>query len=645
MRILFITSISDRSEFHLIKGLKERGVEVRVVCDPNDARLPELVALGLESSGLRIRHRFDLRAVKVIREILKSKPYDLIYVTSARGASTSVLASFGIAVKIVAYRGTQGHIYHLDPASLLSFLNPKISTILCNCDAVRRHLLGLGVPSRKLCTVYKGHDLAWYECEPAAVREEFGIPRDALLIGCIANVRSVKGVDLVIKALRLISSSRPVHLIIVGELRGANLSALAKKCGVADRVHLAGYRPDAPQVVRACDLTVMASRAREGVPRAVVESMAQGVPVVVTNVGGMPEIVRHRQDGLVVQPDRPAALATAIEHLANHPELAKEYGASAKERVRQRLSLADYITSTLHLFEHLTVATPAVVPLTKPADRCKISAFIVCCNEDSKIRRALQSVKWCDEIVMVDSGSTDRTLAIGREFTSRIIHQPWLGYSRQKQHALTCCQFDWILNIDADEEISPDLRSEIERMLSLPQIDRDRVHGYELHRMVFFLKRWWRRGGWHREYRLRLFQKQFSQWGGIDPHERAMVTGPVKRMQGTLYHYTYDSLRDQVISLHRHATTASKEILANGIEIRIYHLVFRPLARFVKFYILRRGFLEGVAGFVVAVNEGWYTFLKFAKAWEEQQGLGKEPVTAEEMSIVDQESKDEVVGV
>jgi glycosyltransferase involved in cell wall biosynthesis len=249
--------------------------------------------------------------------------------------------------------------------------------------------------------------------------------------------------------------------------------------------------------------------------------------------------------------------------------------------------------------------------------RSSISAFIVCCNEERQIRRCLESVAWCDEIIIVDSGSTDTTLSICREFTDKITHQKWQGYVKQKRFALEQCSKDWVLNVDADEEVSHELREEVLAILAKDKAENpSRINGYYLNRVVFFLDRWWRKGGWHPEYRLRLCRRSATTWGGEDPHEKASVTGATTRCDSELHHYSFTDLADYVRRMNTLSSNATKSMLNRGVRPSLIAILLRPLARFFKFYISRKGYREGVAGLVVAIIEAMSVFLKYAKVWE-----------------------------
>ena len=245
-----------------------------------------------------------------------------------------------------------------------------------------------------------------------------------------------------------------------------------------------------------------------------------------------------------------------------------------------------------------------------------ISCFVVCCNEEKHMRRCLESVKWCDELIVIDSGSTDRTLEIAREYTDKILHRPWSGYVAQKSFGLEQCTQEWVLNIDADEEVSPELKTELQRLLENAPADID---GYLMNRVVFYLGRWFRKGGWYPEYRLRLCRRSATTWGGLDPHEKAVVRGKTARLCGELLHYTYRDIRDHVARLNSHSSAAAESLFAMGTTTSVSRILFNPPSRFFKFYLLKGGFREGVPGVIAGVLEGAYAFLKYAKLWEKHR--------------------------
>ena len=251
--------------------------------------------------------------------------------------------------------------------------------------------------------------------------------------------------------------------------------------------------------------------------------------------------------------------------------------------------------------------------------RATISAFVVCANEASNIARCLESVRWCDEIIVVDSGSKDQTLEIAARFTDKIIHHDWSGYVAQKRFGLEQCKCEWVINLDADEEVSTELKDEILEKLRLDKDSRlGGVNGFQINRVVFYLGKWWRRGLWYPEFRLRVCRRSATTWGGEDPHEKAAVTGGIQRLKGELFHYTYTDIRDHVARLNSHSSSAAQSMFKRGKRAGIWHITLSPVLRIFKCLVLKRGILEGARGVIVALLEGYYVFLKYIKLLELQ---------------------------
>ncbi len=243
--------------------------------------------------------------------------------------------------------------------------------------------------------------------------------------------------------------------------------------------------------------------------------------------------------------------------------------------------------------------------------RERVSCTIICCDEEDSIRDALESVTWCDEIVVVDSFSRDRTLDICREYTDRIYQRPWPGFVEQKAFALAQARHPWVLNLDADERVSPELRREVEEVLRQPRAD-----GFYVPRLVYYLGRWWRRGDWYPDYRLRLFRRDKVVWGGVDPHEKVILRGRSARLHGPLWHYTYRDIGDHLATINRFTGVAARELLLRRRQASVADLLLRPFWRFLRFYALRGGFTQGLAGLFVAQSASFYVFAKYAKLWE-----------------------------
>jgi glycosyltransferase involved in cell wall biosynthesis len=271
--------------------------------------------------------------------------------------------------------------------------------------------------------------------------------------------------------------------------------------------------------------------------------------------------------------------------------------------------------------------------------RQKISAFVVCKNEERHIGLCLKSLSFCDEIVVVDSFSTDRTIEICSQFNVQVIQREWPGYRAQKEFACSQMTHDWVICLDADEYVSDPLREEVLSILEgTSRFSMGHYSGFYLNRVMFHYGKWWRKGGWYPEYRLRLFRKNEARWVGREPHENVEVDGPTTKLQGELYHFSYEDFSDQLQKLTSHAFTRAKVDFADGRTATISDMLFKPWLRFIKFYFLKKGYKEGKPAVVVGITEAFYVFLKYAKLWELQsygKGMKPEPRTIEELKQIE----------
>ena len=315
MKVLCIANALDRPESHLIAALIEGGVDVQILLGEAGKYFEVLEPHRAKIRSVSLSSRVDLFGLRKIRQVLKQFRPDIIHSFSARALSNALIASWGLALKHVAYRGTMGNLSRWDPAAWMSFLSPKLDKIICVSDAVRKDLIRFGIAPEKLIRIYKGHDSGWYQVREPCDLRQFGLPSGSRVIVCVANSRPVKGIDTLIRAFRLVPQSINAQLLLVGEVRDSKLRELADG---DSRIHFIGFRKDAPAIVAAGDIFCMPSRRREGFPKALIEAMIQGLPAVVTEVGGLPEIVKHNQTGLVVAAEDVSLLSQALLLVSVH---------------------------------------------------------------------------------------------------------------------------------------------------------------------------------------------------------------------------------------------------------------------------------------------------------------------------------------
>jgi glycosyltransferase involved in cell wall biosynthesis len=248
----------------------------------------------------------------------------------------------------------------------------------------------------------------------------------------------------------------------------------------------------------------------------------------------------------------------------------------------------------------------------------KLSVTVIARNEAVQIGAALESVAWADEIVVVDSESTDGTVAIAKRYTDRVIVRPWPGYSAQKNHAASLARHEWILSLDADERVTPELGAEIRALLSSTPASP----AYCIPRVTWHLGRWIRSTDWYPDHQARLYDRASAHWKGEYVHESLTVNGTIGALKGELQHFPYRDIADHLETIDRYTTFAARQMRGEGRRSGLLQLAGHPPLAFLRNYIVRGGFRDGVAGFIISTMNAYYVFLKFAKLRELQTGLG-----------------------
>jgi glycosyltransferase involved in cell wall biosynthesis len=244
----------------------------------------------------------------------------------------------------------------------------------------------------------------------------------------------------------------------------------------------------------------------------------------------------------------------------------------------------------------------------------KLTVTVITHNEAEHIGQALESVAWADEIVLVDSGSTDATLAIARQHASLVEVRDWPGYSAQKNHAAGLASNDWILSLDADERVTPELAAEIQQLMARGPS----AVGYRMPRVSFYLGKWIRSTDWYPDYQLRLYDRRAADWNGRRVHEAVSARGEVQQLRHELEHYPYRDISDHLATIDRYTTLAAEQWHAEGRRVSGLQALIHPRLAFLRNYILRGGFRDGRAGLLVSILNSYYVFLKFAKTLEMQ---------------------------
>lgn len=256
---------------------------------------------------------------------------------------------------------------------------------------------------------------------------------------------------------------------------------------------------------------------------------------------------------------------------------------------------------------------PARIAGEAPGSKIPLSVCLITYNEERNILPFLESVSWAEEVVIVDSFSTDQTLELARRHTDKILQQPLVSFAQQKNAVVAAASHEWVLCLDADERVSPSLAQEIRQELLNPACPWD---GFYIRRHVHYLGRWINHGGWYPDYKLILYRKSRGSWGGMDLHTRVTVAGPTRRLQGDLWHFTYQDLAHQLRTVSRYSEIVAQQWQREGRRFRLGGMLFRPLVKFLEGYLYKQGFRDGMPGLIIAVVSSFYVFMKHARQWE-----------------------------
>ncbi len=238
-----------------------------------------------------------------------------------------------------------------------------------------------------------------------------------------------------------------------------------------------------------------------------------------------------------------------------------------------------------------------------------LSVVVITKNEEHNIARCLESVSWADEIILIDSHSTDRTPEIARQYGAQVYAHPWRGFGYAKREGVKHAKYRWILSIDADEEVSPELAAEIKGILSNGTL----YVGFYVPRRTNFLGRWIRHSGWYPDRVLRLFLKEKGNFDEAVVHEKARVDGETGQLSGELLHYSYPTLEHYLEKFNRYTTLGAEEAFRSGKGARWFDIVVRPPVAFIKHYISKQGFRDGLEGFVISAMSAVAVLVKYAK--------------------------------
>ena len=355
IRVLCINGESDPAETGSFIEMHRMGIDITVITWPGTVNHDALVAADVPVIPYVLKWKISPPCIRFIRAELERKQYDVLHMLDKRATMNGLMASIGIDIKLIAYRGIIGNLAYWSPQSWLYLLNPRIDRIVCVCDAIRRYLLDLGVPGMRLrrdvpVTVRKGHRPELYEGDAEDLKQ-YGIPDDTFVVACTVRAVPRKGVPVFIAAIDGLPPGLNIHFLMAGSKMDSPLhQKLVAKNSYAENIHIRGFLKRMPWILKGVDVSVLPSLKREGLPRAMLEAMIAGVVPVVTNSGGSPELIEKNVSGFVVEPGDPVAIREKILELYNDREKHARMSAAARQRVLTEFTIEKTARETIAVY-------------------------------------------------------------------------------------------------------------------------------------------------------------------------------------------------------------------------------------------------------------------------------------------------------
>ncbi len=358
IRVLCINGESDPAETGSFIEMHRMGIDITVITWPDTVNHDALIAAGVPVIPYVLKWKLSPPCIRFIRTELLRRKYDVLHMLDKRATMNGLMASRGMDIKRVAYRGIIGNIAYWSPQSWLYLLNPKLDRIICVCEAIRESLLDLGMPGLRLrrdvpVTIHKGHRQTLYEGAAEDLRQ-FGIPEDAFVVACTVRAVPRKGVPVFIEAIDGLPPGLNMHFLLAGTNMDNPLhQGLVAKNSYAENIHLYGFLQRMPWILKGVDVSVLPSLKREGLPRAMLEAMIAGVVPIVTNSGGSPELIEKGVSGFVVEPGDPVAIRAKILELYNDRETHKRMSTEAKQKVLTDFTIEKTARETVAVYEDM----------------------------------------------------------------------------------------------------------------------------------------------------------------------------------------------------------------------------------------------------------------------------------------------------
>jgi len=345
-----------RPEAEIFLGMHKLGVELCILTPTENAYyVDRFREAGIEVIDFQARSKFNLQDIRFVRKLIKERGFEVVHCFKNAAVAISTWACIGLPVKLLAYRGYTGNIYWYDPSCYLTYLNPRVDYITCLADSVKEVMQANLMNPKKAVTINKGHDPAWYDDVEPADLSEFNFPEGAMVCSFVANSRSkMKGLNFLIESTHHWPEDSKIFLLLIGnDLADEGIQKLVEASPMKEQIVFAGFRKNANQLVKACDVAISVSIFGEATQKAMIEAMYLGRPVLITDISGNRNMAENGKSGLVIPPKDPKAIAQGLKQFWKNPEERKQMGQEARKRIANILSIEKSVKDYKAFYEQV----------------------------------------------------------------------------------------------------------------------------------------------------------------------------------------------------------------------------------------------------------------------------------------------------
>ena len=359
MHLLVISDYRDtqavRPEAAQMIRLRQAGLALDIITYPDTPYESAFKEAGITVHTNHPHKKYDLSFIRWLRDLTQQRRYDIFYLFNSRAIINGIQAAKKLPVKVILYRGYTGNIYWYDPTAYLKYLHPRVDKIICIAKSIEEWMSRqLFFDQKKMITIHKGHDPAWYQNIKPLDLKEFGIPSGALVMACMANARRFKGIRYLLEATYPLADLPDLYLLLIGrDMTRGKLGSLLKQSPMHERIIATGWRSDVLEILASTDLFVLPSIGGEAITKSLIEAMSMGCAPIITDIAGNRALVQNEQQGLVVPTKDPTAIANAVRKLYQDRSQIKQFALAAKSHIVENFHIDRSVKEMRSLFEHL----------------------------------------------------------------------------------------------------------------------------------------------------------------------------------------------------------------------------------------------------------------------------------------------------